>query len=59
MAAEKGHLEIVKLLIGNGANIEETSIQGLNPLLMAAFCGKFEIVTLLIENGANSEAKNK
>ena len=52
-------MEVIQFLIVNGANIEETSIQGLNPLLVAASYGKFEIVKLLIENGANSEAKNK
>ena len=67
LAALKGHLEIVRLLIKKGARINLTHIKegglheigaghggkGQTPLHFAAKAGHAEIVKLLVENGAN------
>ena len=54
-AAEKGHLNIVKLLLGKGAKVDHKS--GDSALHWACHYGHVDIVKLLIENGANVDAK--
>jgi len=54
-AAAKGHMEIVKLLLGRGAdpNLREEGIAPRGHALYAAvYNGHFEIARLLLENGA-------
>ena len=54
----RGHSEIAKLLLENGADMEfDTKSKG-NPLILAARGGRFEIAKLLLENGAEIEAKD-
>ena len=48
-ASENGHLEIVKLLIENGADVSAKDNEAFR---MASENGYLEIVRLLIENGA-------
>ena len=48
MASYHGRLEIVELLIDNGANVKNS-----NALYKACFTGKYEIVKILLENGAS------
>ncbi|XP_043479382.1 tonsoku-like protein [Leptopilina heterotoma] len=58
-AANYDFVEIAKILIKNGANIDDTGgpqCNGLTPLLDAAFNGNFSMVYFLIENGANVNA---
>jgi len=52
IAAQKGHLETVKLLVENGANLEIKNDQKLNALKMAVYKGNADIVEYLLENGA-------
>jgi hypothetical protein len=53
IAIERGHLDIVKLLIEKGAQVDEARIgDSVTPLLIAAGHGHLEIVKLLIEKGA-------
>ena len=52
-AAEKGHFEIVKFLVENGANIHA---DGDSALCLAAEEGHFKIVKFLIKNGADIHA---
>ena len=54
-AAENGDIEIVKLLIDNGSNINDL-YYGYTPLHKAAENGDIEIVKLLLENGADINA---
>lgn len=57
-AAKSGHLEIVKLLIENGASINvANSDHRVTPLIWAANGGHFSIVKLLLKNGADKHAK--
>jgi len=58
IAAQKGHLEVVKLLLERGALIEAKNSKNITPLLVAAEEGRFEVVKLLLEKGALIEAKN-
>ena len=57
-AANKGYLEIVKLLIENGADINKSNNDGWTPLYSAADKGHLEVVKLLIENGADINKSN-
>ena len=68
-AADEGHLEIVKLLISQGADIDAKGafhlyyspmhlILGCTPLHLAANKGHLEIVKFLISHGAKYNAKN-
>ena len=53
LAAERGHIDIVKLLINNGANISEKSSDGETPLYWVAREGYVDIVKLLLSAGAD------
>ena len=57
-AAERGHKEIVELLISKGADLEAKYL-GKTPLHWAAFKGHKEIVELLIANGADVNTQDK
>lgn len=52
-ACREGHTEIAKVLIENGANIDEE-----NPLYEASRYGNIETVKLLLQYGANMNARN-
>ena len=51
-AAAAGHLDIVKLLVKSGANVNSTSNRNSTPLLLACFEGHYEIVKYLVEHNA-------
>ncbi|MFC1653134.1 ankyrin repeat domain-containing protein [Planctomycetota bacterium] len=60
VAAEKGHLSIVKELISRGANIHlKEDNHGMNALMLAASEGHLEIVESLVEVGAKLDEKDK
>lgn len=53
-AAREGHLEIAKLLIEAGADVNQRASEGhFNPLLYAAYYGNLELVGILLEAGAD------
>jgi hypothetical protein len=59
-AAHYGHVEIARLLLQNGADVNVKSNGrngGLTPLHCAACNGRVDILHLLVENGANLEAQ--
>jgi ankyrin repeat protein len=59
LAAWNGHLEIVKLLLEHGADVN-AKMEGLGTALhLAASNGHLEIVKLLLENGADVNAKTE
>ena len=53
-----GYLEIVKLLIKNGTNINKKDNSGSTPLIYACKSIDVEIVKLLVKNGANINEKD-
>ncbi|KAJ6264531.1 ankyrin repeat [Drechslerella dactyloides] len=58
LAARKGHVAVVELLLRKGADQEAGNIIGLRPLLLAAEAGHAAIVELLLRAGADQEAGN-
>lgn len=53
-----GHLEIVKTLIENGANVDSCTKTKSTPLRAACYLGRSDIVKYLIEHGANVNVTN-
>jgi ankyrin repeat protein len=58
-AADKGHIEIARLLLQNGAEVNVRSNGGWTPLYWAAENGHIDILHLLVENGADLEAQDR
>ncbi len=54
-ATIRGHIEVVKLLLDNGAYIEATDTSDQTPLSLASEKGDVAIVRLLVERDAYSE----
>ena len=50
-AAEKGNLEIVKLLVSYGADMNLENQYGLTPLMAAANFGQIEVIKYFLESG--------
>jgi len=50
-AARAGHVEIVKLLVANGANVNAKDISGLTPLKLALGHRRLEVAEYLRQNG--------
>ena len=57
-AAQNGHLDIVELLLENGAWIDHKNCNGTSALFLAAQNGIPEIVRLLLEKGATADLAN-
>lgn len=59
IAAEKGNMEIIKMLVEDGnALVNDVSSYGVTPLIAAAAAGNDEAVAYLVEQGANVSAKD-
>ena len=56
-AIKFGHINIIKLLLEHGADIDIRNIQGNTVLHQAAMMGNIEIINLLIQNRAHIQAK--
>ncbi|MEM8914889.1 MAG: ankyrin repeat domain-containing protein [Pseudomonadota bacterium] len=57
LAAERGHVRTVALLIENGAGIDTTSAEQWTPLVYAAARGQPDVARLLIGAGADIEVR--
>lgn len=53
-----GHLDIARLLVRNGADIEIANRHGHTCLMIACYKGHLEIVKFLINNGADINRKS-
>lgn len=58
-AATNNHLEVVKLLISHGANINQADDGGGTALIYAVWKGNKKVVSFLLENGADVYAKTR
>lgn len=56
---EKGHLEIVRLLIDKGADLNTVHPGGCTALMLACQGGYLEVASLVIEKGAKIDAVTK
>ena len=56
VAARSGHLEIVKLLLAAGANVNLADRDGFSAVTMAARAGKWRVVKVLAEHGGDFRA---
>ncbi|XP_060694763.1 protein phosphatase 1 regulatory subunit 12A isoform X5 [Hemiscyllium ocellatum] len=59
VAAAKGYLEVIKLLIQAGFDVNSLDNDGWTPLHAASHWGKEEVCKLLVENLCNMQAINK
>lgn len=58
-AAQKGHLEVVRILVTSGVSVKSTNRKGMTALHYAAQGSHKELAKYLIKKGANVNAKNK
>ena len=59
MAASKGHLKTVQVLLDRGAQVRAKDQQGQTALMMAAGSGHTQTVMILLDSGADADAKDK
>ena len=61
MASSVGHEEVVRLLLGKGADVNMADADGWTPIHWAAHRGHIEVVRILLDRGAdpNSEDGSK
>ncbi len=57
IAANKGHIDTVKLLLESGADVNIKSQSGDTALILATDKGYIEIIRILLEHGANPNAR--
>ncbi|KAK3284111.1 hypothetical protein CYMTET_8221 [Cymbomonas tetramitiformis] len=53
-ASLDGHVDIARILIEAGAEVDAVSVDGATPLHLAAAAGHFHVVKLLLQNHANT-----
>lgn len=56
-AAVAGDVELVELLIENGADVDDRDVHGYTPLILAIQAGNTDIAKVLIDNGADVNAR--
>uniref|UniRef100_A0A8I5ZVH8 CASK interacting protein 1 n=1 Tax=Rattus norvegicus TaxID=10116 RepID=A0A8I5ZVH8_RAT len=57
LAAKNGHIDIIRLLLQAGIDINRQTKSG-TALHEAALCGKTEVVRLLLDSGINAQVRN-
>lgn len=58
-AAERGELEVVRMLIDHGAAVDGTDAGGCTALHKAAWANRVEVVRFLLEHGANASVRER
>ncbi|XP_040217366.1 fibronectin type 3 and ankyrin repeat domains protein 1 isoform X1 [Rana temporaria] len=59
VAAQKGYLRLVKLLVEYGANVHKGNGSGKNSMMLACFSGHLDVVQYLRTQGASWETRDK
>jgi hypothetical protein len=59
LAASKGHVDMVQLLLRSGALVNQQDARGRTALMEACAAGKTEVATLLLEEGADAYMSDK
>ncbi len=57
MAAQGDHMDCVKQLLQNNAEIDDITLDHLTPLHVAAHCGHHRMVKVLLDKGAKANAR--
>ncbi|XP_063601900.1 putative ankyrin repeat protein RF_0381 [Penaeus indicus] len=57
LAADGGHVDIVKFLLRSGAQAEAKNYEGMTPLHLASWGGHAEIIKALLDRGVNGNAR--
>ena len=57
VAAQCNHLDVVSLLLENGADIHTQLVDGASPLFISAQNGHLKMVQFLLTKGANANVK--
>ena len=57
VASYKGHVEVVRLLLANGANVDQTAVGGESPLLAASVNGNEACLKTLLHYGADLDLR--
>jgi ankyrin repeat protein len=57
VAAARGDVQAVKLLLENGGDVNSRTGDGQTPLHLAAYAGRIDVVELLLEKGADVNAR--
>ena len=52
-ACWKGHMNVVRLLLDAGADIDRVDARGIRPFLLACLCGHIDVIRLLMAAGAD------
>ncbi|GAB4587068.1 ankyrin repeat domain-containing protein [Nocardia sp. IFM 10818] len=59
IAADRGDLEVIRLMLGAGANINQLGDMGMTPLHHAYAAHQQSVVDFLIANGASLEVRDE
>ncbi|XP_068111834.1 fibronectin type 3 and ankyrin repeat domains protein 1 [Hyperolius riggenbachi] len=59
VAAQKGYLRLVKLLVEHGADVHQENGSGKNSMMLACFSGHLDVVAYLREQGASWESRDR
>ena len=57
LAVRRGHIEIAKLLLSNGADVNARDFRGWTPLMLAAYYDRLDCAKFLLANGAERDIK--
>jgi acyl-CoA-binding protein len=58
LAADRGHLECVQILLDHGADVQATDQEGISILQAAVIAGHFEMCRLLLQKGADPDQQD-